>query len=55
MIKIVAFNMNLKFTEVTLNSFIFVKDVFCTNPARKFGIIDIVHEISSYLLHSMIL
>ena len=43
-IKVVTFNMNPKFTEVTLNSFTFVMDVFCTSPARKFGIIDLTHE-----------
>ena len=32
-IKIVTFNMNAKFTEVTLNSFIFFTDIFCTSPA----------------------
>ena len=29
--------MSPKFTEVTLNSFIFVMNSFYTNPARKFG------------------
>ena len=38
-IKVVTFNMNPKFTEVTLNSFIFIMDIFCTNLARKFGMI----------------
>ena len=33
--------MNPEFTEVTLNSFILVMNIFCTNPARKIGIIDI--------------
>ena len=42
MIKIVTFNMNPKFTEVTLNS---------TIPARKFEMIDITHEVSFCLLH----
>ena len=51
MIKIVTFNMNSKFTEVTLNSFIFVMDIFCTIPARKFEMIDITHEVSFCLLH----
>ena len=44
-IKFVTFNMDPKFTEVTLNSFIFAMDIFCTNPARKFGMIDITHEV----------
>ena len=43
--------MNPKFTEVTLNSFVFVRDIFCTNPAMKFGIIDITNEVSSYLVY----
>ena len=47
---IVAFNMILKFTEVTLNSSIFVVDIFGTNPARKFGIIGFTHEVSFGLL-----
>ena len=51
MIKIVTFNMNPKFTEVTLNSFIFVMDIFGTNLARKFdGMINITHEVSFCLL-----
>ena len=37
--------MNPKFTEVTQNSFIFVMDIFYTNPARKFGMIDIKREV----------
>ena len=48
--KVVTFNMNPKFTEVTLNSFIFVMDIFFTNLARKFGIISITHEVSFCLL-----
>ena len=45
-IKFVTVNMNPKFTEVILKIFIFVMDIFCTNPARrKFGIIDITHEV----------
>ena len=43
-IKFVTFNMNPEFTEVTLNGFIFVMDIFCTNPARKFGMIDITFD-----------
>ena len=41
LIKIVTFNVNPKFTGVALNRFIFTMDIFCTNPARKFGLIDI--------------
>ena len=41
----VTFSMNSKLTEVTLNSFVFAMDVFCANPARKFGIIDITHKV----------
>ena len=40
LIKIVTFNVNPKFTGVALNRFIFTMDIFCTNPARKFGLID---------------
>ena len=47
LININTLNMNPKFTETILNSFIFARDIFCTNPARKFGIIDITHEVSS--------
>ena len=56
-IKIVTFNMNSKFTEVTLNSFNFVIfwDIFCTNLAWKYRIIDITHGFSSCLLHSVLL
>ena len=54
-IKIVTFNMNPKFTEVTLNSFIFVRVIFYTNPARKFGLSDNTHEVSSLLQYSVIL
>ena len=43
-IKFVTFNMDPKFAEVTLNGFIFTMDIFCTNPARKFGMIDIAHK-----------
>ena len=35
--------MNPEFTEITLNSFSFVGDIFCTNLARKLGISDITH------------
>ena len=38
--------MNPKFTEVTLNSFIFVFNIFCINPAKKFGMMDVTHEVS---------
>ena len=39
--------MNQMFTKVLLNSFIFVMDIFCTGPTRKFGIIGITtcHQI----------
>ena len=50
-IKIVTFNMNPRFKEVTLNSFVIVMYNFCTNPARKIGITDITHEVSFCLLH----
>ena len=43
--------MNRKFPEVTLIIFFFFLDIFCTTPARKFGIIDITHEASFYLLY----
>ena len=46
--------MNPKFTEVTLNSFIFVRDISYTNPAGKFGISDIKHEVTSFLLQTVI-
>ena len=45
---IVTFDMNPKFTEVTLNSF--VMNGSCTNPAKKLEIIDITNEASSCLL-----
>ena len=48
-IKVATFNVNSKFTEVTLNSFIFVVDIFCTYPARKFEMIDIIHAGSYFL------
>ena len=48
-IKVVTFNINPEFTEVTLNSFLFVMVIFCTNPARKFGMIDITHEVSLFI------
>ena len=41
LIKIVTFNVNPKFIGVALNRFIFAMDIFCTNCARKFGVIDI--------------
>ena len=49
-IKVVTFNMNPKFTEATPNSSIFVMNIFCTNLARKFGMINITHEVSFCLL-----
>ena len=42
--------MNPKFTKVTLNSFIFVLNIFCTNLAKKFGMINITHEVTFCLL-----
>ena len=53
-IKVVTFNMNPMFTEITLNSFILVMNIFCTVPTRKFGIIGITtHCYSSFcLLHT---
>ena len=50
-IKIVTFNVNPRFTEVTLRSFIFVRDISRTNPARIFGIIYIKNEVNFCLLH----
>ena len=50
-IKVVTFNVNPKFTEVQPNSIIFAMDDFCTNPARKFGIIDLTHEASFCFLY----
>ena len=44
-IKFVKFDMTPKFTEVIPNSFNFTMDTFCTHPARKFGMIDITHEV----------
>ena len=35
-IQTVTFNMNQKFSEIILNSFIFVMDIFCTNFTRKY-------------------
>ena len=35
--------MNPKLAEVTLNSFIIVMNIFLTNPASKFGMIDSTH------------
>ena len=50
--------MNPKFTEVILNSFIIIMNIFYTNPARKFGIterkfgmIDITHGVDLCILH----
>ena len=53
-IKVVTFNMNPMFTEVTLNSFILVINIFYTVPKRKFRIIGITtHCYSSFcLLHT---
>ena len=50
-IKILEFKVNSKFTEVTLNSFIFIMGIFCTSSTTKFGIIGITHEVSFCLLH----
>lgn len=46
-INVVTFYMNARFADVTLNSFIFVIDIFCTNCARKFGMIDIIQGLVS--------
>ena len=43
--KFVTFKMNPKLKEVTLNSFIFAMDILFTNPGRKFGMIDVTHEV----------
>ena len=43
-IKFVTFNMSPMFTKVTLNSFIFAMNIFCTVPRRKFGIIGITRH-----------
>ena len=40
---IVVFNMTPKFTEVTLNSFVSIVNIFHTKSTRKFEIIDITH------------
>ena len=42
--------MNPKFTKVTLNSFIFVLNIFSTNLAKKLGMINITHEVTFCLL-----
>ena len=47
---LVTLSMNPNFTEVILNSFIFVMDIFCTKPTRKFWIIDLTHEASFCLI-----
>ena len=39
--------MNPKFAEITLNIYIFVMNIFCTDPARNFGMIDITHGLVS--------
>ena len=39
----VVFNMTPKFTEVTLNSFVFFMNIFHANSTGKFEIIDITH------------
>ena len=46
-IKIVTFFMNPKFAEVMLNRFFFVINIYCTNPTRKFGMIDMTHGLVS--------
>ena len=43
--------MNPKFIKVTLNSFIITMNIFYTNLARKFGIIDITHDVSFCIPH----
>ena len=43
----ISFYTNPEFPEVTLNSFIFVMNIFCKNPASKFGMIDITHGLVS--------
>ena len=55
MIKIATFNMNPKFTEVILNGFVFVMDIFWTNPARKFEIINIRYMRLVSIYYTMIL
>ena len=49
-IKVATFNMNPKFTEVTLNSLIFVMDIFSKNLERRFRMINVTHEVSFCLL-----
>ena len=46
--------MDPMFIKVTLNNFIFVMDISCTGPAKKFGIIGITtrHQASFCLLHT---
>ena len=46
--------MNPMFTKVTLISFIFAIDIFCTGPTKKFGIIGIstCHQAGFCLLHT---
>ena len=47
--------MNPIFTKVTLNSFIFVTDIFCTGPKGKMGLLVLLHIImlvSVYYTHS---
>ena len=43
------------FAKVTLNSFIFIMDIFCTGPVKKFGIFGITtrHPASFCLLHTV--
>ena len=40
--------MDLNIADFTLNEFIFVMEIFYTSPGKKFGIIGIKHEASSY-------
>ena len=35
-VSVAAFDMHPKITDITLNSFVFVMDIFCTSVARKF-------------------
>ena len=46
--------MNPMLKKSTLNSFIFVMDIFSTGPARKFGIIGVTtcHQASLCLLQT---
>ena len=42
--------MNPKLAEVTLNSFTIVMNIFLTNPARKFGMIDSTHGYRRHII-----